>query len=54
MHNYSISKIKLVYSVISIMGVTSYMESRALNEMLFAHMHFYIVINFEQSIHCLV
>ena len=36
------------------MAVTSYMESRALNESLFAHMHFYIVINFEQSIHCLV
>jgi len=36
------------------MTVTSYMESRALNECLFAHMHFYIVINFEQSIHCLV
>ncbi len=36
------------------MSVTSYMETRALNESLFAHMHFYIVINFEQSIHCLV
>lgn len=36
------------------MAVTSYMESRALNESLFAHMHFYIVINSEQSIHCLV
>lgn len=54
MHNYSISKINLVYSVISIMAVTFYTKSRALNESLFAHMHFYKVINFEQSIHCLV
>lgn len=30
------------------------MESRALNESLFAHMHFYVVINSEQSTHCLV
>lgn len=53
MHNYSISKINLVCGVISIIAVTSYMESRALNESLFAHMHFYKVINFGQSIHCL-